>query len=130
MQHFLAPRSAAAGQPRWVLRERDCRREAEREDDAAEGGDEFAACEVGRMHAQRPPMFCAARSTARMIRLCVPQRHRLSASAARTSASRGFGLRLSRSAASCFHSCSSQEPLRLQDLFSLSVLMLASRHVL
>ena len=41
----------------------------------------------------------AARSTARTMRLCAPQRHRLRSSAARTSASLGVGLRRNNAAA-------------------------------
>jgi len=43
------------------------------------------------------PIFCAARSTARMMRPWVPQRHRFCASPSRTSAAVGCGLRSSRS---------------------------------
>ncbi len=44
-----------------------------------------------RAHAAAPSL--AARSTARTMRLCAPQRHRLRSSALRTSASLGSGLR-------------------------------------
>ena len=64
-----------------------------------ERGSELAARQPRSVHGQMLPFCCAARSTARMIRLWVPHRQRLSASAARTSASWGCGLRLSRSAA-------------------------------
>ena len=50
-----------------------------------------------RAHAAAPSL--AARSTARTIRLCAPQRHRLRSSAPRTSASLGSGLRFSSAAA-------------------------------
>src|SRR6185436_9907464 len=89
----------AAREPRRVLPEPDFWHEAEREDDATDGGDEVAARQARSVHGQTFPFCCAARRTARMIRLWVPQRQRLLTSAARTSASRGCGLRLSRSAA-------------------------------
>ena len=50
-----------------------------------------------RAHAAAPSL--AARSTARTMRLCAPQRHRLRSSAPRTSASLGSGLRCRSAAA-------------------------------
>ena len=60
-------------------------------------GGETASRESGSVHPQVLPLAWAARSTARMIRLWVPQRQRLPASAARTSGSFGRGLRSSSS---------------------------------
>ena len=71
--------------------------EREADDDRTESGGELAATENGSVHAYVLPLACAARSTARMMRAWVPQRQRLSASAARTSASLGRGLRSSSS---------------------------------
>src|SRR6185503_6697384 len=89
----------AAGQACRRLPERDFWNDAEREDDATQGGGELAARQARSVHDEILAFSRAARRTARMIRLWVPQRQRLPASAARTSASCGCGLRLSRSAA-------------------------------
>ena len=86
----------AAGQPGCSAPARASDR-ARRRRRCAEAGGEVAARENGSVHRQVLPFAWAARSTARMIRLCVPQRQRLPASAARTSASLGRGLRSSSS---------------------------------
>src|SRR5262249_56126189 len=85
----------AAGQP--FLRARGVRIEREGDDDRAEAGGELAPIESGSVHGQVLPLACAARNTARMMRLWVPQRQRLPASASRTSPSLGRGLRSSSS---------------------------------
>ena len=54
--------------------------------------EEFAAVELSRNHAAPAFAVTAARCTARTIRLCVPQRHRLPASAFLMSATLGLGL--------------------------------------
>ncbi len=89
----------AAGQTRRLLAARDVRAEGECDEDAAEAGGEFATVESGRIHDRLLPFAAAARSTARTIRLWVPQRQRLPASADRTCASVGRGLRSSSSLA-------------------------------
>src|SRR5581483_10013005 len=71
----------AARQPKSVLRQREPRRETERENEAAGGGSEIAP---GQSVHHVLPFASAARSTARMMRLCVPQRQRLPSRAART----------------------------------------------
>ena len=80
-----------------VLAERALRIEREGDDDRAEPGGEFTSIDGGSVHGQVLPFAWAARSTARMIRLWVPQRQRLPSSAARTSCSLGRGLRSSSS---------------------------------
>ncbi len=87
----------AAGERRRLLGENAMRIERERDDDGAEACGELAAIESGTVHGQVLPLACAARKTARTMRLCVPQRQRLPASPARTSCSVGFGLRSSNS---------------------------------
>src|SRR5262249_47637091 len=89
----------ASRQPRRLLTEREPRAEVERQHDAAEPGGEMAPREMGSVHGQVLPFAWAARRTARTMRLWVPQRQRMLASAPRTSCSLGCGLRLSRSAA-------------------------------
>src|SRR6185503_166652 len=91
VQHAGRVEAAGKSGTRRLLGEDGRRAPAESDGDAAGGLEKVAAFD----HAA--PF--AARSTARMIRLWVPQRQRLAASAARTSASCGCGLRLSRSAA-------------------------------
>src|SRR5262249_33487292 len=85
----------APGQP--FLPARKLRIEREGDDDGTEAGGEFAPIESGSVHGHVLPFAWAARSTARMMRLWVPQRQRFPASAARTSGSLGRGLRSSSS---------------------------------
>ena len=87
----LAIAIEATGEPLLFL----CgdRIEREREHDSAETLGEIAAIDGDGHHVL--PISLAARSTARTIRLCVPQRQRFAASAWRTSFSVGFGLRSS-----------------------------------
>src|SRR5262249_9667362 len=87
----------AAWQPGPLLAECKAWCEAERQDDAAEAGCEITPRE--RVHDHVLPLAWTARRTARTMRLWVPQRQRLLASAARTSCSLGRGVRLSSSAA-------------------------------
>src|SRR5262249_51415507 len=85
----------ASGQS--FLSSRKLRMERERNDNGAESGDKFPTIESGTVHVRVLPLACAARSTARTMRLWVPQRQRLPASAVRTSRSLGRGLRSSSS---------------------------------
>src|SRR5262245_52928222 len=85
----------ACGQP--FLSSRKLRIERERNDDGPEASGELTPIESGGGHVRVLPLACAARSTARTMRLWVPQRQRLPASAARTSRSFGRGLRSSNS---------------------------------
>src|SRR5262245_46489009 len=80
-----------------LLSARKLRMERERNDDGTESGGKFPTIESGAVHVRVLPRACAARSTARTMRLWVPQRQRLPASAARTSCSLGRGLRSSSS---------------------------------
>ena len=83
----------AAGQPRRLLSGGVSRIERESDHDRAEPGGELAAIESGSDHGQVLPLAWAARNTALMMRLWVPQRQRLPSSAVRTSCSLGRGLR-------------------------------------
>ena len=85
----------APGQP--FLTEGKIGIERERHHERTKPAGETASRESGSVHRQVLPLAWAARSTARMIRLWVPQRQRLPASAARTSGSLGRGLRSSSS---------------------------------
>src|SRR5262249_42387793 len=87
----------AAREPGGLLAQCRLRVERERNDQGAEACGEFASVECGSVHGQVLPLVSAARSTARMMRLWVPQRQRLPASAVRTSPSLGCGLRSSSS---------------------------------
>ena len=87
----------AARQPGRLLRESELRIEREGDHDRAEPGGELTSIDGGSVHGQVLPLAWAARSTARMMRLWVPQRQRLPSSAARTSCSLGRGLRSSSS---------------------------------
>src|SRR5262249_12886648 len=103
----LAVGREAARQPRRLLRllrKEPLRIERERDEQRAQSGIDCAprnlrAVAEGSVHGQVLPPASAARSTARTMRLWVPQRQRLPASAERTSASLGFGVRSSSSLA-------------------------------
>src|SRR5262249_3849647 len=99
----------AARQPRRLLpllRREGLRIERERHEQRAQTGVDGATRQLGvrlglegSVHDQVLPLTWAARSPARTMLLWVPQRHRFPASAERTSASVGFGVRSSSSLA-------------------------------
>ncbi len=89
----------AAGETRRFLPARDTWIEGEGNHDGAEARRELPPVKTGSVHGQVLPFAWAARMTARTMRLWVPQRQRLAASAERTSCSLGLGLRSSNSLA-------------------------------